>query len=193
MGLLVTVSLTSTISKTYYKDTIITKTDTVYVKQSKYEHLKYSFLFDVMKVENKESFIYELKALGARTEIPYEHFLGVFNPESGINPKAHNPTGAHGLWQITSICAKELGITKEELLNSDEYQQLIWFEQYLNFWGVDKISSYGDLYCVVYLPNMVTKDKAKIPKWVLKSNPSYSHCKTIGQFKLFVEHKYNEL
>ena len=51
-----------------------------------------------MKIENKQSFIYAVKALSCRTGIPYEHMLGVFNSESiGINPKAGRKGGAYGL------------------------------------------------------------------------------------------------
>lgn len=192
--LLIMFSVTTAVGiyKTQHTTVPATIIDTVYVAQDNYEHLQYSYLFNRMKIKNKQAFIYAVKSLGAKKGIPYRDILGVFNVESiGVNPKAHNPRGAHGLWQITGVCAKQLNIGKEELLRSDEYQQLIWFEEYLDFWGVDKINNYGDLYCIVFIPSLVKRDHAAIPEWVLEANPFYRKCKTVGQFKLCVTERYN--
>lgn len=167
--------------------------DTVYVEVENYEHLKYSYLFNNLKVKNREAFIYEVKAMSLRLGIPYKHILFVFNSESGLNPKAKNKSnGAYGLFQIIPTTAKGLGINQEELNNSDGYKQLEYFEKYINYYGVSKIKTIGDLYTLVYLPAYLNNDNKVIPIDIRNANPAYKHCSTIGEFKLLIEKKFNK-
>lgn len=165
-----------------------------YVRVEDYDHIKYSKFFNKMKIKNKKSFIYEVKALAERVDIPYQDILGVFNFESGLNPKAKNFNGgAYGLFQLMPKTAEGLGISSNELYSSDEYVQLEWFEKYLNYYGTNNIKSFGDLYTIIYLPSYLGKDDKPIPQFILDSNPMYKSCKNIGEFKLLVEKKYRDL
>lgn len=168
--------------------------EVVYVEVEKYDHIKHSRFFDKMKVKNKKAFIYEVRAVAERTGIPYQDILSVFSFESYINPKAKNPNGgAYGLFQLMPRTAEGLGITQQQLYASNEYEQLKWFEKYLNYYGVENIKSFGDLYTLVYLPSYLGKDDKPIPQYIRDANPVYKDCKNIKQFKLLVEKKRNNL
>jgi hypothetical protein len=158
----------------------------------KYDNITNSMLYDKIKVDNKEAFIYEVKAMGARLDIPYEDLMGVMYFESRLNPKASNNGTALGLFQLTSIAMRQLGITKEKVLKSDYRQQLVWFEMYLEPYR-HKIHNFGDVYLAVYLPGYLGKNDKKISQRFLNSNPPYRHCKTPGQFKTYITKQYNKL
>lgn len=93
-----------------------------------------------------------------------EDLLALMNSESGLNAKAQNKSGqgAVGLIQFTEPAIKELNrhginITKEQLLNMDEVEQMDYVEKYLKIAKSYKFSddcplSAGDLYAINYLP-----------------------------------------
>lgn len=164
--------------------------DTVVVE--KYDNNINALLFKRIKVKNQKAFIYEVKAMAERIEIPYEHLIGVMYFESRLSPKASNRGNALGLFQLTSIAMKRLGITKKEVLESSYEKQLEWFEIYLKPYRQD-IDDFGSLYLAVYLPAYLGHDDRKISQKFLDANPPYRHCKTPKQFKVYITKQYNKL
>lgn len=164
--------------------------DTVVIE--KYDNNINALLFDRIKVKNEKAFIYEVKAMAERMEIPYEHLIGVMYFESRLDPKASNKGNALGLFQLTSIAMKQMGITKAEVLKSDYIQQIEWFEQYLTPYRA-KIHDFGDLYLAVYLPAYLGHDDRKISQKFLDANPPYRNCKTPGEFKIYITKQYENL
>ena len=93
-----------------------------------------------------------------------EDLLALMNSESGLNAKAQNKSGqgAVGLIQFTEPAIKELNrhginITKEQLLNMDEVEQMDYVEKYLKIAKSYKFTddcplTAGDLYAINYLP-----------------------------------------
>lgn len=164
--------------------------DTVYVETDYKEHLRYSYLFDKIhyqKERDKKAFIYEVKAIAERVGIDYKWILFVFNAESGINPNAiNNNSNAKGLFQVMPLVQKELNLDL-----SDTKHQLESFEKYLNYWGINKIKSVGDLYCIIFVPSWIDKDDKIIPSNIRDANAMYKHCKTVKEFKLYIINKYN--
>jgi len=57
--------------------------------------------------------------------------------ESGFNPKAQNPSGATGLFQLMPSTAAELGYTTDEIKSMAPAEQLRVYDQYLQRWGYD--------------------------------------------------------
>lgn len=168
-------------------------TDTLYVPTKEYDHIKYDIFFERMKVDNRKAFIFAVKSMAERIGIPYEHIMGVFAFESNINIYSKNKSsGAYGLFQLMPKTAEGLGITREQLYSSDAYEQLRYFEKYIRFYGIENIKTFGDLYLLTYLPSYTKYEDKTIPQYVLDANPAYKHCKTIKEFKVFVEKKFNE-
>jgi hypothetical protein len=159
-----------------------------------YDTIRYKKFLDRIGVENKLAFIYAVKSLSYKVNIPYEDLLIVMSFESGIKPTSKNPlSGAYGLFQLTPTTAEGLGISREKLYKSDEYKQLDYFEKYLKYHGLEKIKTFGDLYMIIYLPSWVNKPNKQIPENILRANPAYKNLKTVGDFKLYVQNKYNKI
>jgi hypothetical protein len=180
------------------KKTQINTTEYVDVKTlvpiENYDTIKYKKFLERIGVKNKLAFIHAVKSLGYKVNIPYEDLLIVMSFESGIKATSKNPlSGAYGLFQLTPATAEGLGISRKELYSSDEYKQLEYFEKYLKYHGLEKIKTFGDLYMIIYLPSWVNKDNKQIPESILKANPAYKDLKTVGDFKVYVQHKYNKI
>jgi len=166
----------------------------VLVPIENYDTIKYKKFLDRIGVKNKLAFIYAVKSLSYKVNIPYEDLLIVMSFESGIKPTSKNPlSGAYGLFQLTPTTAEGLGISREKLYKSDEYKQLDYFEKYLKYHGLEKIKTFGDLYMIIYLPSWVNKPNKQIPENILRANPAYKNLKTVGDFKLHVQKKYNDI
>lgn len=80
--------------------------------------------------------------------------LGVMSSESGINPKAVNPTGgATGLIQFMPATARALGTTVEALRNMTGVEQLEYVRRFfLPYQGRIRRDEPGDYYIATFLP-----------------------------------------
>jgi hypothetical protein len=80
--------------------------------------------------------------------------LGVMSSESGINPKATNPTGgATGLIQFMPATARMLGTTVEALRNMTGVEQLEYVRRFfLPYQGRIRRDEPGDYYIATFLP-----------------------------------------
>ena len=67
----------------------------------------------------------------------------IINGESNFDPKARNPSGATGLFQIMPDSAKTIGTTTTAISQQTPAQQLNTYGKHLDFWKYDPDNSLG--------------------------------------------------
>ena len=163
-----------------------------------YENYEGHFLYNEIKSKNKDAFILHIKSIGKRTDIPYQDLMAWSYFESGLDYKAQNKaepfddgTYATGLIQWTPISRKAMGVTYQELLDMDEFEQLELMCKYIKM-HKKEIKCFSDLYLLGYLPGyMSASDDTPIPDKYYQRNKSIG--RTIGEFRMIVNKKYSRL
>ena len=124
---------------------------------------------------NKQTFTKRLLEISDELGFDYKWLIKVFRMESGLNPKAVNyTTYATGLIQFMPLLLKNLGILPDNVKKNSKLtqkvkqdisyhlqttsgeKQLEYIKRYLLPYR-HKIKSFGDLYAIVFYPNMLHK------------------------------------
>jgi hypothetical protein len=176
-------------------ETVVETQKQVFVKA--YDKFEGTLLYDKIKSENRDAFVLDVKSKAKRLDIPYEDLMIMIYLESRLNYKARNPykfqdgTYAVGLFQITPIARKQLGITYEQLLKMDEFEHLdLLYKYFKPFKG--RINSFSDLYLANFMPSYLGKsDSKKFPNYVIEANKGLGV--TIGQFRQVANARYNKI
>lgn len=109
-----------------------------------------------------------------------DDLMAVIYNESRFSPTADNetnPSGNVGLIQFGEAARKDLGVTKEELLNMNSLEQLVYVEKYLTMKKKEKFSDdieldLGTLAALVFRPKYADKEiLARKGDKAYKSNP----------------------
>ncbi len=144
-------------------------------------------------------FLQKVKEASARLGVRPEWMLAVMQNESGMDPKAKNPSGgATGLIQFMPDTAKALGTTTEALSKMSATEQLGYVEKfYSSFKG--KLKSGSHMYLATFWPAAVGKgDDYKIGgAQVAKQNPAFDLNKdgqiTAGEFREYYKKRFPAL
>ncbi len=131
----------------------------------------YSLPFAEKVKENKDAFLNKVVDISAKLDTIPEAVMITMNNESGLNPKADNPTSsATGLIQFTEQTAKGLGTTTAALAKMSNVQQLDYVYKYLSKYK-GKMKDAGDVYLAVFFPlALYEPDNYVFPKWVINAN-----------------------
>lgn len=106
-----------------------------------------------IKGGNVESFKKKVIEISDELSINPNWLMAVMNSESGLDSNSVNPySGAIGLIQFLPRTADSLNITKYELAEMSNVQQLEYVRRYLLPYK-PYIDSYSDLYLTVFYPN----------------------------------------
>jgi peptidoglycan hydrolase-like protein with peptidoglycan-binding domain len=144
-------------------------------------------------------FVQKVKEMATRLGVKPEWILAVMKNESGMDPKARNPSGgATGLIQFMPATARGLGTTTEALSKMSATEQLKYVEKYFApFKG--KITSGTDLYMATFWPAGVGKpDSYNIGgAEVARVNKIFDLDKngqiTAGEFRQYYRQRFPEL
>ena len=112
---------------------------------------------DVSTIQDPD-FKSKLEKVAQGLGVKSNDLMAIFKQESGVNPKAVNPTsGATGLIQFMPATAQRLGTTTDQLKDMDGVQQLDYVYKYFKMTGVGN-GQLGDLYMAVFMPKYVGYD-----------------------------------
>lgn len=145
--------------------------------------------------ENQQAFGEKVISIANDLGISPNWLMIVMNNESGLNPKADNPTSsATGLIQFMASTAKGLGTSTEALLQMSNVQQLDYVKKYYQTYK-GKINSAADAYLAVFYPAALGKsDSWAFPTYVVSANKIFDITKdgilTKGEFNQYVNQKY---
>ena len=99
----------------------------------------------------------KLEKIATALSVRSSDLIAIMKQESGVNPQAHNPSGATGLIQFMPDTAIALGTTTDNLYKMDGVQQLDYVYKYFKMTGVGN-GTLGDLYMAVFMPKYVGAD-----------------------------------
>jgi len=108
-----------------------------------------------------------------------DDLMAVMYNECRFNPTKPNPFGNVGLIQFGEAALKDIGITKEQLLNMNSLEQLDYVEKYIKMgkerkFSPDKVLDLGTLAALVFRPGYADKEiLAKKGEDAYKNNPQY--------------------
>ena len=111
---------------------------------------------DVTTIQDPD-FNKKLEKIAGLLGVKSSDLLAVMKQESGVNPKAHNASGATGLIQFMPDTARRLGTSTDDLMNMDGVQQLDYVYKYFKMTGVGN-GTLGDLYMAVFMPKYIGYD-----------------------------------
>ncbi len=103
-----------------------------------------------------------LEKTASNLGIDPNHLIAIMKQESGLNPKARNPSGATGLIQFMPKTARGLGTSTDAIYNMSATEQLPWVEKYFKSVGIRPGASLGDLYVAVFYPAAMNKGDSHV-------------------------------
>ncbi len=131
---------------------------------------------DLLPVSDSEKsqFQGKVKAIANKYGFNPNWLMAVMYFETGGQFKTgyYTTSGAVGLIQFTDVAAKSIGTTKGFLSNLSHIDQLTYVDRYLSYWKITgRISSFVDLYLVVFAPSFV----GRASNTVIYSTPSSAY------------------
>ncbi len=145
--------------------------------------------------DNREAFGKKVIEVSAKLDTLPNNLMIVMNNESGLNPKAKNPTSsATGLIQFMKDTAIGLGTTVEAISKMSNVQQMDYVYKYLVRYK-DKFKDVSDLYLAVFYPlALYQKESWMFPEWAVKANKIFDINKdgklSKAEFRQYVNQKY---
>lgn len=134
---------------------------------------------------NQSEFIAKVKDVSLRLKIRPQWLMVVFAAETAYT---FSPTvraggkvnGAVGLIQFTEVSCQRIGVSKAQLANMSNVEQLDWVEKYFVSWGaVGKMKDLGDVYMVVFAPAMFGRPETT----KVYQSPNQSYAQNSGMDK----------